>query len=301
MTESDGSDGIVVDRLAPADSFERLAHEVRLQTIQVLNEEGPLPHARLREHVGVDDPGRFNYHLQKLDGTFVREVEEGYDLTAAGRRVVGAVLSGGYTSNLSDETIPADAECLRCDGGLTIHVESDGVFLGCVDCDQTLNEVEIPPGVLEGCERTALYPLIDRWVKRMLSAARYGFCHRCDGPIDHRILRTVDEHWDGGVPEWLDGIPVDVVFRYRCHRCGEERYAVVASVALLDPAVVGFHYDHGVDVHETPMTALDWLELGVTTVESTDPLIVSVPVTIDGETLVASFDENFTRVAVRRT
>ena len=300
MTEPDGADGIVVDHLTPKESFELLAHEIRLRTVRTLDEDGPLAHAALREQVGVDDPGQFNYHLRKLDGQFVREDDDGYDLTASGRRVVGAILSGGYTSDLSGETVPADADCLRCGGPLSVHLEDGGVYVACEDCDLQYNDVDIPPGVLEGYDLDDLYGLVDRWVKRHLTAAQYGFCYRCDGPVDQWVARATDDDWADGAPEYLADLPVEAILRQQCARCDDERHSVVAAAAALEPAVVGFHHDHGVDVRETPLASLDWLELGVTTVESTDPLVVSVPVALDGETLVVSFDRDFSLVDERR-
>lgn len=292
---------IVVDRLTPEESFERLAHEIRLQTLQTLDEEGPLPHARLREAVGIADPGQFNYHLKKLDGQFVREGEDGYELTPAGRRVVGAVLSGGYTGDLAGQTVPADADCLRCGGGLETRLEDGGVYVACRECDQRFNNVDIPPGVLEGCDPADLYDLVDRWVKRRLTSSQYGFCHRCDGPIDQRIVRVDDrDAWHDPDSEFLQDVPADALLQEECARCGDFQIALVAAVAVLHPAVAGFHHEYGIDVRETPLTDLDWLEMGVTSIESTDPLVVSVPVTLEDQTLVASFDADFSLVDQQR-
>lgn len=301
MADSDGGQLAVVQQLTPEESFERLSHEIRVQALRTLNEHGPLSHARLRERVGVVDSGQFNYHLQKLNGLFVHQTDEGYDLTPAGRRVVGAVLSGGYTSDLTGETVPADADCLRCGGQLVTHLEDGGVYVTCRDCEQRFNPVDIPPGVLEGCDLSELYDLVDRWVKRQLSGALYGFCHRCDGTLDQRVLRVADDaDWEGHDADWLDGLPIEALLRHQCARCGTERYALVAAVAALHPAVVGFHHDHGIDVRETRLTDLDWLKMGITTVESTDPLIVAVPVSLDGDTLSVSFDADFELVDERR-
>jgi hypothetical protein len=300
MTGPDHEENVVVERLTPEASFERLAHEIRVQTLRTLDENGPLAHADLRDRVGVDDPGQFNYHLQKLDELFVREQEGEYALTPAGRRVVGAVRSGGYTSDLVGETIPADAECLLCGGPLAVHLEPEGVYVACRECNREFNSIDVPPGVLEGYDRSAVFDLVDRWVKRRLTAVEYGFCFRCDGPVDQRVRPAADDAWEAGQPEWLADLPVEAVLEHRCPRCGEQRYALVASVALLHPAVAGFHHKHGIDVRSTRMNDLDWLELGVTAVESTDPVVVSVPVTIDAETLVVAFDESFSLVEERR-
>ncbi len=285
-------DAVVVEQLTPEESFECLAHEVRMQTVRVLDEQGPLAHGELRERVGVDDSGRFNYHLQKLDGQFVRKGEEGYELTAAGRRVVGAVVSGSFTSDLEGKEVPSEAECFRCGGTLATHLEKGGANMTCMDCGQRLNSVDIPPRVLEGCATADLHGLVDRWVKRRVSSVEYGFCHRCDGPVeDQLVLATGPE-----TPRWLDDLPVEAAVHQRCSRCGVEYHALVPGIAVLHPAAMGFHYDHGVDVRKTPMADLDWLQMGVTAVESTDPLVVSVPMALDDETLVLEFDEEMALV-----
>lgn len=302
MADPDSREGVVIDYLTPEETFERLAHEIRLRTLRTLNEDGPITHATLRKRVGVDDSGQFNYHLQKLNGQFIYENDDGYGLTPAGRRVVGAVLSGGYTGDLAGETVPADADCLRCDGPLATHIEDGGVYVSCQDCDQKFNGIDIPPGVLEGCELTDLYELVDRWVKHRLTAALYGFCHRCNGQVDRRVVRIADDDaWEGRDSEWLADLPVEALLRHQCTRCGDERHALVASVAVLHPAVVGFHHEHGINIRETPLTDLDWLEMGMTSVESRRPLVVSVPVAVDGDALTVSFDADFSLVDERRS
>lgn len=83
---------------ALATLFELLSDETRLRIVSVLaaHEHAkpaapPLGFAALRERVGARDSGRFNYHLRKLDGTLVEQVEGGYALTSTGWRVVTIV------------------------------------------------------------------------------------------------------------------------------------------------------------------------------------------------------------------
>lgn len=49
------------------------------------------------------------------------------------------------------------------------------------------------------------------------------------------------------------------------------------------------------------MRDLDWLEMGVTAIESVDPLVVTVPITLGDETLVVSFDDVLTLVDEQRS
>lgn len=298
----DGDDELVVDRLPPAESFERLSHEIRVRTLRALDEAGPLRHAELRSRVGVDDPGRFNYHLQKLTDQFVRSGDGRYRLTPAGRRAVGAIEAGEYTGDLIGETIPSGADCLRCSGPLDTHVEDGRVYVRCRECETTFNRVDIPAVVLETCGIENLYSVLDRWVKRRLASTQYGFCHRCNGPLATELVSVTDESaWDGRSREWTTKLPVEALYRTTCPHCGTERHAMAPAVAVLHPSVVGFHHDHGIDVRETPLTDLEWLEMGVARVEQADPLRVSIPITLEDETLVVTFDADVELVDERRS
>lgn len=75
----------------PSDALTVLADETRIAILRALADaEGALAFSELRRRAGVDDAGRFNYHLSKLREYFVREVDGGYALRHAGSRVVAA-------------------------------------------------------------------------------------------------------------------------------------------------------------------------------------------------------------------
>lgn len=73
----------------PTNALTALGNETRVAILQTLAEaDDPLPFSELRQRAGVDDPGRFNYHLSMLREYFVREVDGGYALRHAGSRIV---------------------------------------------------------------------------------------------------------------------------------------------------------------------------------------------------------------------
>lgn len=75
----------------PSDALTVLADETRIAILRALADaEGALAFSELRRRAGVDDAGRFNYHLTKLREYFVREVDGGYALRHAGSRIVAA-------------------------------------------------------------------------------------------------------------------------------------------------------------------------------------------------------------------
>lgn len=75
----------------PSDALAVLAEETRVRILRTLAEAGgPMAFSELRRAAGVEDAGRFNYHLSRVCEHFVRETESGYELDRAGARLVTA-------------------------------------------------------------------------------------------------------------------------------------------------------------------------------------------------------------------
>lgn len=295
---SDGADSesVAVERYGPTEAFELVAHETRLRTLEVLNgEDGPLTFSDLQERVGVRDSGRFNYHLGKLTGRFVRRVEDGYRLSPAGRRVVGAVLSGGYTHELEGDSVPVDGTCSDCDGRLEARFHEVKLRIRCSDCGFVHTEPRIPPGMFEHWQREDAPAVVDRWMKRIQIDAAYGFCYNCDGRID----RTVALPGEEAAPDWFSGDLAEATGVWRCRRCGHWWHSILPAAIPVHPAVTAFHHEHGVDVRETPTWNLDWISPGLATVTDESPLRVAVPVTLGDETRVFVFDRDLDLVEER--
>ena len=82
-TRADGGEAFTVD----AALFDLLGNDIRLRIVRELSVAGsdaPLSFSGLRERVGVEDSGRFNYHLDRLTGPLVCKRPDGYTLTPAG-------------------------------------------------------------------------------------------------------------------------------------------------------------------------------------------------------------------------
>ena len=280
---------VVVERLSPGEAFGVVSHKTRLRVLEVLNEtDEPLAFADLRRRVGADDPSGFNYHLGKLAGRFVQNTDEGYELADPGGRIVGAVLSGGYTKAMDADPVPVDGTCTECGGSLEARFHEDGVRVVCIECGFAFTDPEIPAGALEGVVREQVPMVVDRWLKRVHAAAEHGFCPNCDGRLDRRVTLPSDD----GSPEWLTGEDLDVTVIYDCRRCGTAWQSIVPYAVFTHSAIIAFHYDHDIDLRETPDWNLDWPRAGAATVMSADPLRIDLAITLDGETRVFTFDEN---------
>jgi len=269
---------------SPEAAFSLLSNATRFSILRALYEadERSLSFSALRERTGVRDSGQFNYHLGKLVGVFVRETDEGYALRYAGRRVIGAVLSGAYTREVTVDPIPVDGRCFDCGGRLEATYRDERARIGCVDCDLSVTEYGVPPGLVEGYEREQLPYVFDRWIRVQMAQFFAGFCPRCLGQIRTTLGSEQDE--DLGVPG----------LTHECDRCGFSSLSVVGAAVVDHPAVVAFHHDHGVDLRETPLWELDWLFSVRHEFLSADPPRVRVVIPLDDEELLVTVDADAT-------
>jgi hypothetical protein len=237
--------------------------ETRLAILRALFEAGGRAgYAELMDAVGVRDSGRFNYHLSRLVGPFVRKVEAdtppeaggsdgrrtgGYELRHAGGQVVGAVLAGAYADERPVEAVPVDGDCRVCSGDLRARYEGDVATIDCADCGAVVTRDSVPPGVFEGYDATAFPAVLSRWVRHGFARAADGFCPVCAGRTDASL----------GTPEHDALGTVGVALA--CRRCGIRFTGSLGSLVLDHPAVVCFHYERGSDLRETPVWTLDWL------------------------------------------
>ena len=278
---------------APEEVFALLGNELRMHIVQALFEDpyDPVSFSTLRERVGERDSGKFNYHLGKLVGRFVRKTDAGYELTLAGWQVAGAILAGTYTESGTLDPIGLDVPCPRCGGDVELTYVDERVSVTCLDCDEGLSSAGVAPGVIDGYDRTEIPAVFEQWMRALVDQAERGFCVSCSGRVVPDVLVAGDEHPQLGE---IDEPQVT----YTCQRC-PEIVVLRLTTALLDhPAVVGFHWDHGVDLRTVPTWSLDWVS-DEPVVESTDPLRVRVDVELDGDTLSLVVGDDLTVHEVR--
>ena len=279
-----GTDGDA--RLAPEAAFSLLGNETRVAVLRALWDapDDRATFSALREAVGMTDTGQFNYHLGKLVGTFVRKVDGEYELTFAGSQVIGAVLSGTYTETGNIEPVDIDDPCRRCGGRLRAHYRDERVHIACADCELSVTEFGVPPGILDGREREDLPFVFSRWILSLYGQVLAGFCPACTGPMRASIGSEIDEQ---------TGI---LGVEHRCARCDETVSSTIGTAFIDHPAVVRFHDEHGIDLRTTPIWRLDWLFTDHATVVSEDPYRVRVTATIGDDALSLLVDDELSVV-----
>ncbi|UPM42152.1 DUF7351 domain-containing protein [Halocatena salina] len=279
---SDSTEQDVTERLPPEDVFSILGNETRIDIIQALwqAENTPVSFSELQDRAAVADSGQFNYHLGKLVGTFVQRDEEGYGLTYAGRRIIGAILDGTYTKRVEIDPFEIGTSCSACGSSLEASYENDQFVVCCPNCTEAVLRFAFPPGVLDGRPRKEFAETASRWIRAQLSFTVNGVCPNCAGAITHSITRDPEYH------------NREIGLEYDCERCQHHATATVGLHLSYHPAVIALYDDHGIDLNEEFLQSYVYNVDQYTTVRSNNPLRISVTVSLLGDELELIVDED---------
>lgn len=277
--------------VSPEEAFGLLGNEIRIAILQALWQipEDKASFSQIREYVDVTDSGKFNYHLGKLVGMFVRRDEGGYKLTYAGRRVIGAILDGTYTKHAEIDSFEMGVSCSVCGSSLEASYENDQFVVRCPNCEETVLRFAFPPGVLEGRTRKERIEMSSHWIRAQLSFTVNGICPNCAGVITHSIT-TEPEHHNR-----------EVGLEYDCDRCKHHATSTVALHLSYHPAVIAFYDGHGINLSEEFWDSYVWTGGEYTTVRSEDPWRISVTIPLADDELELVVDEDLNIIERHRT
>ncbi|NIS30781.1 MAG: helix-turn-helix domain-containing protein, partial [Actinobacteria bacterium] len=137
--------------LSPTEAFAVLGNETRMEILRTLwSADEPLSFSELRDLVGMSDSGQFNYHLDQVEGHFVRTTDDGYELRNAGEQVIRAVLAGAIagaiTGSVTFEPTVLDAQCPYCGGPTEAWYEDETFTARCKRCSGILEDEAYPRG-----------------------------------------------------------------------------------------------------------------------------------------------------------
>lgn len=283
--------------------FSLLADETRIAILQSLwDADDGATFSELREAVGTGDSGRFNYHLDKLVGQFVKRTEEGYRLTQAGKRINGVITSGTYTVRGTVDPITLEEPCRVCGGTRTLRYEDEAVRVECDSCPAK-NEATVPPAVFAGHDREAIPRVASRYLRTTFRQISDGFCWYCTGRTRPTIAPLPEIDAADVRPEDLPGEFADRLreipwVEYDCQRCGASSSIGLDHIFLDHPAVVEFYYDRGVDVRDRLMWAFPPLTADCMEIRSRNPLRASVTYSLDGDAITVVVDDRLDVVAI---
>jgi len=185
----DGGDSGSGGRAGVREAFSLLAHDIRLDIVLALLENWaavytePQSYSELMDAVGMEDSGKFNYHLDKLRGVYVEQVDDGYVPTASATALYRAVLAHRPTET-DTATGELDEVCPHCGGALVERYERSFFTLDCAGCDSWEPiTYAFPKNGLRDREGTQRYRAVMERASYHVGLARTGQCPFCAGRV----------------------------------------------------------------------------------------------------------------------
>lgn len=272
-------------------AFELVGNEIRAEIVRTLGHfdaqhgaTAVVPFSDLRSRADTDVvSSQFNYHLQRLVGTYVEKAEGGYRLRPEGKSLYRTIRAGTFTGRGSLGRVGLDQPCYHCDDELELAYD-DGMFtVQCYGCETLYDLIMAPPSAIR--DGSGLPARVARYNYHVRQAFAQGVCPSCVNPLDTRLVTPAETGFDDVVRRAL--------YVYRsCDYCGNHSYLSLGSVLLHHPSVISFCHERGLDVTETPRWGLEFAATDRhVTVRSTDPWEASLEIALDGETLEVVVDE----------
>jgi DNA-binding transcriptional ArsR family regulator len=301
------------------EAFQLLSDETRLGILQSLWEaydpadDTPMRFSDVRERMGGVDPGRLNYHLNKLADHFIRRTSDGYELRDSGKRIVRLILAGTAIDDPEIDPVPVDISCWYCGGQPEWSYREGWRILECTNCDArcvesfppgVISKSEFPPSGLRGRTPDEINEADRIWGTHRRASVMDGVCPECAGDMPVTLVDICDDHH----PDWDE-------YQF-CETCGSIFWGRVSHVCegckyhwrmptlfypSRQPAVVAFYHDQGIEfdlaTHEQRAYLLDFEEELV----SEDPFRIRISIPGDDETLWLTYDDRMTVVDIERS
>jgi hypothetical protein len=281
----------------PQDAFQLFSHELRLEILFALWEapEYALPFSGLRDAVGERDSGKFTYHLEKLTGQFVTEIEGRYVLQYAGHRVIDAIQSGVFHTSPTVPPREAPGACATCGTTPTFEYDNHLATVSCSDCETKLVEYPFDPGGFQDRSFEEAVEAFDRRTTFKWRLASSGVCFVCAGRVSVSYTDTAAEiEYNDRYAEFFAADHA-ALLSLSCRNCSFYSYIPVGLRLLEAPAVVGQLAMRGVDTSDRFLWELPFVtDTDCITVRNRDPWTVRVDAPTHGETLAVTLDEDAT-------
>jgi DNA-binding transcriptional ArsR family regulator len=286
MTEAD------VPSDTAADAFDVLSDPLRVDILRELVgrthlvDGSGVPFSDLRRAVGVDDTGRFNYHLGELRDSFVAKREDDYVPTYAGMRAVGTVEAGFFTQEPPAREGHIDTACPVCGDPLEVSYEDSLVSMGCPEHGPMVR-TSVPPRVAEDADLAEIVAFANAETQRDLERMANGTCPVCYGDVASREFERDDAS--------------RLFVTLDCEHCWMRAETPIGTTVVRHPAVVALYHEHGLDIREQYYVNLEFAaSMENATVVAEDPVRVELRVDLEGDAVVLTLDESLDVVATER-
>ncbi len=322
MAETHFTPAIDLNGLSPDEAFAVLGNEIRLDIIRVLwhadaaheyddvtDTAKTLSFSELRRQVDLDDNGQFNYHLSQLAPHFIRQTDEGYRLSGAGKQIARTVIAVTGGENI-DFSANLEQDCPLCNAPMTVAYEEQWLRISCTECDGVFGD-KAP----EGSVFFSSYPAAGLTGRSPDEALTTGFyrcmldiaymmrdvCRECAGSISASVAVCKEHQVSDGEPCSRCGSRLPVWTEQQCDTCGfAKRLPVEPFVLTLSP-VIGFLDNEGIDVLAPAFDEIiDLLQNRIETTVTEEPFRVKVTIEGEAATLSVTLDDDMNVVGLDR-
>lgn len=316
MAGSGATSDIDIEGLSINEAFAILGDETRIEIVLTLwrawamreyddvdETETAIRYTELIDLVGVEDNGRFNYHLSKLQPQFVTKTDDGYRLSGAGKAVARAIVA--VTGDRPALTDDFDTTCPLCDGVVEPSYDDSWLRFTCTECNgffgdtapkgTLLNENFPRAGLQNRDAASAFQAKLYRCVLDMVYLIQ-GVCRECASTVTTTVS-VCEDHVEGEDPCPACGHHSEVWATLRCDTCRFAKRLPVEFWALGLSPTIGFLYRNGIDPLDPSLEGMvDLVETRFRTDVTTDPLRVTVIIELDDDSLVLTLDDELTPV-----
>lgn len=266
-------DHVDVDVEAAARAFALLGEPVRLRILLALAgtrradwDHDGLAYTDLRRAVDVEDGGRFNYHLDRLDGVFVRKEGDRYRLTYAGSRIVNVVFAGFIGRHVVHERAPIEGQAAVGEATVEAGFDDGRFAIWWAGEDDPLVEMRLPPTVAVERSLDELVELSSTVARTYTELAVEGMCPECWGELELTVAGA------------------DEPVRFSCGRCWRKFSLPAWYCVVYHPAITAWLARHDNDVTDL-LSLVELAGRGCVTELDDDPTGVTVTFTVSGESL----------------
>jgi DNA-binding transcriptional ArsR family regulator len=225
-----------------AEMFGVLSDPLRVRVLLALadsreaswDQEG-VSYSDLRERVGAEDGGRFNYHVNELCGQFVEREDGNYWLTLAGSRLVDEVYGGTFSRAHDPREGALDTACPAGGAQLRATVEDGQITVSCPDHGKLIT-MFLPATIANDRPLERLHELAITHAQRYRESVCEDVCPHCGSRFSEPVVEHTDSMWGSGIE-----------LGFECRQCGISFQLNVELFALVQPPVISFFDDHGID------------------------------------------------------
>ena len=291
----------MADEAEAAEAFGTLSDPTRIAILRAFAEaldkrsivdDDPMPvlsFSDVYERVDIGSTSQLSYHLEELDGTYLRHTDDGWKFTYAGEAIVRQFLAEAYAGGIEFEPFETDGDCLHCgSAALVTDVEERMLSHRCEDCGGRFGAIPVTPAQVVDRDDDAILESVATRTASLFHEFREGVCGICGGIFEIEV-RDLDQA-PAGLRFFATG---------RCRNCWSNFNGPLSVWFATHPASIAFHWDHGVDT--TSLTTFEMLPRLLADEWSTDRLApdrYEVTFRLEGDALRMIVDDE---LSVERT